>query len=85
MSELHLLLPAEVWMRQIFDAKAARDGLTVRRSLRDVDRIVGRERFLAELRRRGVHAVENSGQIVIFCNNEPDRVYRRAKSSEGKQ
>ena len=67
-------LTSEIWMRRIFDAKAARDGSTVRRSLRDVDSIVGRDRFLREVERRGFHAVENAGQIIIFCNNEPVRI-----------
>ncbi|WP_317054764.1 N-(5'-phosphoribosyl)anthranilate isomerase [Roseovarius rhodophyticola] len=70
MSHLHLMLPADIWMQKIFDAKAAREGGVVRRSTRDVERIVGRSRFLNEVQRRGYHAVENSGQIVIFCNND---------------
>lgn len=70
MSHLQLVLPAEIWMQKIFDAKAAREGGVVRRSTRDVERIAGRGRFLSEVRRRGYHAVENSGQIVIFCNND---------------
>ncbi|MEO0750291.1 MAG: hypothetical protein AAFY25_00655 [Pseudomonadota bacterium] len=57
----------------MFSSKAARDGQVVRRNLRDIDRYVGRERFSKELRRRGFRAVENSGQIVIFCNQEPLR------------
>ena len=61
-------------MQQVFDAKAARQGGVVRRSRRDIDRTVGWAMFEAELRRRGYHAVENSGQVVIFCNNAPIRV-----------
>lgn len=57
-------------MQQVFKAKAAREGGVVRRRSRDVERIVGREVFLNELRRRGYHAVENAGQMVIFCNNQ---------------
>jgi hypothetical protein len=38
-----------------------------------VDRFVGREAFLAEMRRRGFSVVENAGQLVIFCNREPIR------------
>lgn len=68
------LMPPEIWMRQIFDAKAARAGGIVRRSRRDIERIVGLTAFEAELRRRGYHAVENAGQVVIFCNNEVVRV-----------
>ncbi len=74
MSYLRPALPADIWLQRIFDAKAAREGGIVRRSARDVERIVGRARFERKLLRRGYHAVENAGQIVIFCNNEPVRV-----------
>ncbi|HBR38278.1 MAG TPA: N-(5'-phosphoribosyl)anthranilate isomerase, partial [Sulfitobacter pontiacus] len=30
--------------------------------------------FEQELLRRGYHAVENAGQLVIFCNQEPIRI-----------
>lgn len=75
MRDVLITLPADLWMRQIFDAKAARDGRVIRRSLTDIDRIVGRDRFHREIRRRGYHAVENAGQLVIFCNNEPIRLW----------
>ena len=65
---------ADRWMRNIFDAKAARSGGSVRRSVKDVETIVGRAAFECELRRRGFHAVENAGQFIIFCNNEPLQV-----------
>ena len=71
MSEIRTLVPADVWLLQLFSAKSARQGGIVRRSVRDVERIVGRDQFQAELRRRGFHAVVNSGQYVIFCNNAP--------------
>ena len=74
MSDVKRLIPPEIWMQQVFDAKAARQGGVVRRSRRDIDRTVGWPMFEAELRRRGYHAVENSGQVVIFCNNAPIRV-----------
>ena len=61
-------------MQQVFDAKAARQGGVVRRKLRDIERNVGWADFEREIRRRGCHAVENSGQVVIFCNNAPIRV-----------
>lgn len=61
------------WMQQIFSAQAAQEGGIVRRKVADVERIVGRAAFEAELRRRGFAAVENAGQIVIFCNREPVR------------
>ncbi|MDW4496387.1 hypothetical protein R5H30_00210 [Sulfitobacter sp. D35] len=60
-------------MRHVFSSKAARDGGVVRRSIRDIERFVGRAAFEAELRRRGYRAVENAGQLVVFCNQESVR------------
>ncbi|MGM9401854.1 hypothetical protein [Aliiroseovarius sp. S1123] len=60
-------------MIDLFSSKAARQGAVIRRKLRDIERYVGRDRFEDELRRRGYHAVENAGQLVIFCNQEPIR------------
>lgn len=74
MTETLTLLPPDIWLLQLFTAKAARAGGVVRRQVRDVERIVGRSNFELELRRRGYHAVENAGQYVIFCNAEPVRV-----------
>lgn len=74
MPEVYALVPADVWLLQMFTAKSAREGGIVRRQVRDVERIVGRAAFEREIRRRGYHAVENAGQFIIFCNNETVRV-----------
>lgn len=74
MTETRRFLPPALWMQRLFDAKAARQGGVVRRSTRDVDLIIGRAAFEAEIRRRGYHAIQNGDQIVVFCNNEPIRV-----------
>lgn len=66
----------EYWIADLFASKAAREGRVVRRSLRDIDRYAGREAFLREIERRGYRAVENAGQLVIFCNQEPIRRVR---------
>ena len=71
MTRLETHLSPDMWMRQLFSSKAARDGGVVRRRSRDIDRIVGRAAFEHELRRRGFRAIENGGQIVVFCNREP--------------
>ena len=60
-------------MQHLFASQAARDGAVIRRKIRDIERFAGRELFEAELRRRGFRAVENAGQIVVFCNREPVR------------
>ncbi len=64
----------ERWLRQLFSARTAAQGGIVRRQVRDVERLIGRERFLREIRRRGFRVIENAGHFVIICNNEPVRV-----------
>ncbi len=63
-----------MWMIDLFSARAAARGGVIRRKIRDIERYVGRREFDDELRRRGFHAVENAGQLVIFCNQEPIRI-----------
>lgn len=74
MSEIRILVSADTWLLQLFSAKSARQGGIVRRSVLDVERIVGRDQFRVELLRRAFNAVVNSGQYVIFCNNAPVHV-----------
>ncbi|MGR3631271.1 MAG: hypothetical protein ACU0A8_04025 [Limimaricola soesokkakensis] len=57
----------------MFSAKSAMQGGVLRRKIRDVERYVGRDAFLSEMRRRGFSVVENAGQFVIFCNRDPIR------------
>lgn len=64
------------WLCRLFASRAAAAGGVVRRKTRDIERIVGKQRFMAELDRRGFRAVENAGQTVIFCNREPVRILR---------
>ena len=64
-------LSPQGYLLDVFSSKAARTGGVIRRKSRDIERYVGRENFLEELNRRGYRAVENSGQIVIFCNTDP--------------
>lgn len=69
-------LRPEDWLLHLFSSRAAAEGGVVRRKTRDIERIVGRERFRLELERRGFRAVENGGQTVVFCNREPLRAFR---------
>ena len=69
-------LSAKLWIRNVFASKTAMDGGVVRRKSSDVARIVGRERFLDEIERRGFRALENSGQIIVICNTDPIRMLR---------
>ena len=71
MTALRNSLPPDVYLRHMFASKAALDGGVVRRSVKDIERVMGREAFCAEMRRRGFTTVENAGQMVVFCNSEP--------------
>jgi hypothetical protein len=43
----------EYWMRSVLSSRDACRGGVIKRQIRDVERIVGREAFLAEMDRRG--------------------------------
>ncbi len=72
MSNMQPVTPQQ-FLAELFSSRAAATGAVIRRNVRDIDRFVGREAFLAEMRRRGFTVVENAGQMVIFCNREPLR------------
>jgi hypothetical protein len=71
MKNLPETISPERWMTHLFSAKSAAEGGTVHRKVTGVERLVGRDRFLQEVRRRGYRAVENAGQFIVFCNREP--------------
>lgn len=55
-------------MNQLFRAGQANAGGVVRRSIRDVDRIVGLGEFIDECRARGFHVIETGDQLVVLCH-----------------
>jgi hypothetical protein len=63
----------DAWIGMVFSAQAARGGV-VRRSIAWVDREVGRDRFIAEVRRRGFHLLVTSNQFIVVCNRDPVRM-----------
>lgn len=69
-------LSPEAWITDLFSSKAARNGAVIRRKIRDIERYVGLDRFGLELQRRGYTALMNSGQLIIFCNHDPIRVFQ---------
>jgi len=73
MPELNANLSPYGCMLDLFGSQAARAGGVVRRKVRDIDRYVGRDQFLEEMRRRGLPVVEYAGQFVVFCNREAIR------------
>lgn len=58
------------WIRQMFGAEQAASGGIVRRSVHDVDRIVGLDRLIEEARTRGFHVIETGDQVIVICNQE---------------
>ena len=66
-------LSPEVWLADLFSSKAVNQGAVIRRKARDIERFAGMELFMSEIDRRGFQALENGGQIVIFCNRAPVR------------
>lgn len=73
MTALPDYLTPELWLAQIFASDEARRGGVVKRQVRDVERLVGRQAFVTEVPRRGYQAVENERHFVIFCNEGPIR------------
>jgi len=76
MAELPDYLTPDLWLDQIFSSKEAQRGGVVKRQIRDVERLVGRQAFARALERRGFQAVENGRHFVVFCNGAPIRRVR---------
>jgi hypothetical protein len=70
MRELPLPITSQEWMRQMLATKTALDGGVIRRKVSDVERLLGRDTFLAAMKKRGFRVVENSGHFVVFCNSD---------------
>ena len=70
-------LSSDIWLLDLFSSKAARQGGVIRRKARDIERYAGWAGSHAELDRRGVRAVENSGHVVIFSNRATVRTLER--------
>jgi hypothetical protein len=62
------------WLAQIFRAKTAASGGVIRRSIRDVEREIGRDALELEVRRRGFHLLECGQHFVIVCSPAPIRI-----------
>lgn len=69
-------ITADIWLTQLFTSGEARKGGVVKRQVRDVERLVGRDAFLHEVERRGFQAVQNGRHFVVFCNGLPIRRVR---------
>lgn len=71
----------DVWMRGVFSSRDACRGGVIKRQVRDVERIVGRDAFLSEVERRGWQALENGRHFIVCCNAQPIRCVRAEHAS----
>lgn len=76
MSHLPDHLTSEIWLNQMLSSAEAQKGGVVKRQIRDVERLVGHDAFIAEVDRRGFQAVRNGRHYVVFCNALPIRRVR---------
>ena len=58
----------EQWLAQVFSSNEARRGGVIKRQIADVERLVGRDRFLEEAAQRGFQVLQNGRHFVVFCN-----------------
>lgn len=65
---------ADLWIETIFAAKAVARGGVVRRAVGWVETEIGRDRFVAEVRRRGFHLIECGPQFIVICHQNGLRV-----------
>ena len=56
------------WLAQLFNAKKVKKGNIVRRSIKSVDKMVGKEELIVEVKRRGFHLLTVGDQYVLVCN-----------------
>ena len=54
-------------LREILTTRQAREGGILTRPAADIDRVVGRAAFLAEMRRLGFPVVRSGSSYVVFC------------------
>ena len=66
----------DAWLRQLFSAKAAQQGGIVRRAVRDVEREIGRDRFVAAVAARNYHLLECADQFIVICRTDHLTVHR---------
>ncbi len=62
------------WTQKIFEAKAAGKGNVVRRKKVDVERNVGTDEFVEDVRDRRFHIIETGDQLIIVCNDGDIRI-----------
>ncbi len=64
-------LTPDMWLAQVFGSQEARRGGVIKRQISDVERLVGRDRFLEEAAQRGCQVLQNGRHFIVFCNLHP--------------
>ncbi len=64
----------DLWVDQIFSAKAVTSGGVVRRNRTWVATEIGLPRFEQEVRNRGFHLIEAGHQLVVICHPGPVKI-----------
>ncbi len=64
----------ELWLEQVFSAKAVLSGGVVRRNRNWVEAEIGLDRFESAVRSRGFHLIEAGTQLVVICHSGPVRL-----------
>ena len=59
------------WLDQVFQCRAVETGGIIKRQIVDVDREVGRDAFVAEVRRRRFRLLRTRAHYVIVCDPGP--------------
>ncbi len=62
------------WLDPLFRAKSLRNRGVVRHKLSDLEREIGRDLLERQVRKRGLHMIESSGQLLTLCTSEPMRI-----------
>jgi hypothetical protein len=57
------------FIKQIFQAEAAKTGGIVRRKKASIEKSASLSELLEEIKRRGFHLIESGDQYIIICNS----------------
>lgn len=58
-----------VWIDQMFEAQAVRDGGVIRRSVADVNRYASLDLLVERVKAEGFHLVQTGDQYVVLCHH----------------
>ncbi|MGB1236255.1 MAG: N-(5'-phosphoribosyl)anthranilate isomerase [Planktomarina sp.] len=71
MAQLPGYLTPEQWVAQAFSTAEVMRGGVVKRRIRDVERIAGRDYFFDQATKRGFQVLQNHNHFIVLCNPKP--------------